>query len=181
MTKTDEEIINLYKNGNKEVFKDLIDKYTSPLFNFVARSVGKNNAPDILQEVFIKVWKNLEKFDSQKASFKTWIFTITKNTTIDFLKKKKNILFSDIGEENEYFSENIKDESVLPDEILQKLQDFDLLNKSIDSLPENYKNILVLHYQEEMTFLEIGKVLNKPLNTVKSYHQRAIIKLREML
>ena len=51
----------------------------------------------------------------------------------------------------------------------------------INKLPENYKIVLMLHYQEEMTFDEVGKVLNKPPNTVKSYHQRAIKKLREML
>jgi RNA polymerase sigma-70 factor (ECF subfamily) len=151
-----------------------------------------NNAQDIVQETFIKVWKNLPKFDEKKASFKTWIFIIAKNTATDFLRKsgspsggKKFINFSDLEKEtNEEkdvsFSENIPDENLLPDEILQKLQEADLLNEVLDKLPTYYKTILILHYQEDMTFDEIGKVLEKPLNTIKSQHRRAILLLRKM-
>lgn len=180
---TDEEIINLYREGSKEVFKGLIDKYTSPLYNFTARLVGPGNATDLVQETFIKAWKNISHFDSKKASFKTWLFVIAKNNTTDFLRKKKIINFSALryNEEDTSFAETIPDENLLPDEALQKLQDALLLNKLLDKLPFEYKTVLVLHYQEEMTFAEIGKILAKPLNTVKSYHQRAILKLREML
>ncbi len=178
----DEEIIDLYKNGEEEALKVLIDRYTPLLYNLVARLTTQNNAPDILQEVFIKVWKNLNKFDSSKASFKTWIFTITKNTTTDFLRKKKSLLFSDLEkEEDSSFSESIPDEAMLPDEVLQKLQDSELLNKVLKGLSINYQTILILHYQEDMTFDEIGKILDKPLNTVKSQHYRAITELRKIL
>lgn len=182
-SKTDEEIIDSYKDGEKEAFKELINRYNSPIYNFVAHLTDKNNAPDIVQETFIKIWKNLEKFDTEKASFKTWIFTIAKNTATDFLRKKKSLLFSDLESKNEEdisFSENIPDKNLLPDEILQKLEDSNLLNKFLDKLPVNYKTILILHYQEDMTFEEIGKLLEKPLNTVKSQHFRAIISLRKM-
>ncbi len=193
--KSDEEIIALYQNGEEGAFKGLIDRYTSPLYNFVARLTTKDSASDIVQETFIKVWKNLHKFDSSKASFKTWIFTIAKNTATDFLRKRKSLLFSDLparnalhgnaggekDEDNNFFEENIPDENLLPDEILQKLQDSLLLNKTLEKLPTNYKTVLILHYQEEMTFDDIGKILEKPLNTVKSDHRRALIKLREIL
>lgn len=184
---TDEEIIALFKDGREEAFKGLINRYTSSLYNFTARLTDRNNASDIVQETFIKVWKNLHNFDGEKASFKTWIFTIARNTATDFLRKKKSLLFSDMekntneNDNDNSFSENIPDENLLPDKILQKLEDSDLLNKILDELPLNYKTILVLHYQEDMTFDEIGKVLGKPLNTVKSQHHRAIVLLRKML
>ena len=188
--RTDEEIIILYKEGNKEVFKELIDKYTTPLFNFTARLTDKDNAQDIVQDVFIKIWKKLNSFDTSKSSFKTWIFTVTKNSIIDFWRKnkipggqKKILSFSDIENSNYDFpfSENIKDTEILPDEALSKLEDTEFLSKLINNLPENYKTVLILHYQEEMTFTEIGEILNKPLNTVKSCHQRAIMNLRKMI
>jgi RNA polymerase sigma-70 factor (ECF subfamily) len=187
--KTDEEIIFLHKKGDGEALKILIKRYASPLYNFTARLTGQNNAPDAVQEIFIKVWKNIDNFDSRKASFKTWIFTIAKNTTTDFLRKKKNLLFSDLesarqdlAEENKNtFAENIPDESLLPNEILQKLEDSQFLNTLLQKLRPDYQEILVLHYQEEMTFEEIGKILGKPLNTVKSSHRRAIIELRKMI
>lgn len=184
----DEEIIILYKNGDKEVFKELVDRYTSSLFNFTVRLTDKENAPDIVQDIFIKIWKNINGFDVSKSSFKTWLFTVAKNTIIDFWRKSKNFLgekkflsFSDLenGIDDYSFSENIKDEALLPNEILEKFEDSNLLNSFLDKLSENYKTILILHYQEEMTFDEIGKVLGKPLNTVKSYHRRAIVELRK--
>jgi len=179
---TDEEIISIYKNGDREVFKKLIDKYTQPLFNFIAH-LDRENASDILQEVFIKVWKNIKKFDEKKSSFKTWIFIIAKNTAFDFLRKRKNILFSDLEKEEglENFSESVPDEAILPDEVLSKIEDSEYLNKILNQLPAHYKMILIFHYQDEMTFDEIGKILNKPLNTVKSYHHRAILELRKMI
>ena len=182
---TDEEIISRYTSGDQGAFKELVDRYTTPLFNFSARLTNKNNAPDIVQEVFIKAWKNLAKFDAQKASFKTWLFTIAKNTTTDFLRKKRSFLFSDIGkvgdEDIDSFAENIPDEKALPDEVIQKLHDDKDLDEKLNRLSTNYREILVLHYQEEMTFQEISKILNKPLNTVKSQHRRAIIELRKMV
>ena len=187
--KSDEEIILLYKNGEEEAFKELINRYTSPIYNFVARLANRNDASDIVQETFIKVWKNLNRFDDTKASFKTWVFTIAKNTATDFLRKKKSLLFTDlekdIDDDINSFAENIPDENLLPDSALQKLQekeaDKKFLNNLLENLHPNYQEVLTLRYQEEMTFEEIGKILNKSLNTVKSQHRRAILELRKML
>ena len=185
LNKTDEEIIKSFKLGNQAIFKELVERYTSSIYNFTARLVGKTNANDMVQEVFIKTWKHLKNFDSKKASFKTWIFTIAKNTTTDFLRKKKSLNFSDLENQNDndlsFIVENIPDNELLPSESIQKLDDKELLNNILNKLRVNYKEVLVLHYQEEMTFDEIGKILNKPLNTVKSEHRRAIIELRKLI
>ncbi|MFA6524579.1 MAG: sigma-70 family RNA polymerase sigma factor [Candidatus Paceibacterota bacterium] len=180
---TDNELIELYKNGNDEAFKKLIEKYSSSIYNFTYHITGKNNASDIVQEVFIKVWKNINRFNPSKSSFKTWIFIIAKNSITDFLRKKKQLNFSDIKNYNDdySFSENIADENLLPDQMLQKLQDSEFLNNLLEKLSLQYKTILILHYQEEMTFDEIGKTLSKPTNTIKSYHRRAILELRNMI
>jgi RNA polymerase sigma-70 factor (ECF subfamily) len=183
--RNDNELIELYKNGEREALKYLINRYASPLFNFVARLTDRNDAPDIVQDIFIKVWKNIKKFDSKKASFRTWIFTIARNSVTDFLRKKRNISFSDVnenidGDENS-FEENIESEDLLPDEALQKLEDIETLNETLEKLRPDYLEILVLYYQEEMTFEEIGEVLDKSINTVKSWHRRAILELRKMM
>jgi RNA polymerase sigma-70 factor (ECF subfamily) len=185
---SDEEIILLYKNGDGEAFKTLLNRYASPLYNFVARMTNRNDARDIVQESFIKAWRNIGRFNPTKASFKTWIFTIAKNTTTDFLRKKKSVLFADLAQsarqdlaDENSFAENIPAEDLLPDEALQKLQDSEFLNKILEKLRPDYREVLVLHYQEEMTFEEIGKVLGKSLNTVKSQHRRAILELRKLV
>jgi len=178
---SDEEIIALYKDGDSEVFKCLIDKYSPPLYNFTARLTDEHNAPDIVQDTFIKAWKKIRAFDPSKASFKTWIFAIARNTAIDFLRKKKSLNFSELEEDGGSFSEQIPDENLIPAEALQKLEDSQLLNKLLEKLPLQYKTVLVLHYQEDMTFDEIGEILDKPPNTVKSHHHRAIAELRKLL
>ena len=186
--KTDEEIILLYKNGEEKMFRELINRYNAPLYNFIAYLTNRNEAPDIVQEIFIKVWKNINRFDAEKASFKTWIWTIAKNTATDFRRKKKSLLFSDLENsarqglaEDNSFEENIPAEDLLPDEALQKIENSEFLNKILEKLRPDYREILILHYQAEMTFEEIGKILAKPQNTIKSSHRRAIMELRKII
>lgn len=177
----DQILIQKYLDGDQIGLKMLIDKHTSSVYNFISRFVKDTQREDIVQEVFIKVWKKLESFDKDKAQFKTWLFVIARNTTTDYLRKKKMILFSSLDKEEENFGESIEDEIILPDEVLQKLQDKEMLDKVLNELKDEYKTVLVLHYQEDMSFKEIGEVLGKPLNTVKSYHQRALVILHQRL
>lgn len=172
-------LINKYLNGDDLSLKILIDKYTSSIYNFTQRFTGPLYAPDVTQEIFIKVWKNLKNYDKNKSQFKTWLFTIARNSITDYLRKKKSIPFSFLSEDN-FIEDNIEDGAMLPDEIYQKLQDKEMLVNVLEQLSPDYRLILTLYYQEDMTFKEIGEVLDKPLNTVKSYHLRAIKKLKDL-
>lgn len=177
----DEQLVKEYLEGSQDSFVILVEKYTPSIYNFSIRFVGREYANDIVQDVFFKVWKNIRKFNIDKASFKTWIFTITRNTITDYLRKKKMVLFSSLDKEEENFADNIEDEVILPDEALIKLEDKELLNNLLDKIPTHYRLVLVLYYQEDMTFNEIGQLLSKPLNTVKSHHRRALLLLRKLL
>ncbi|MFA6999588.1 MAG: sigma-70 family RNA polymerase sigma factor [Candidatus Paceibacterota bacterium] len=177
----DQILIQKYLNGDEDSLRMLIDKYTSSIYNFISRFIKDAQRDDIVQEIFIKVWKKLESFDAEKSQFKTWLFVIARNTITDYLRKRKIILFSSLDKEEENFGENIEDEIILPDEALQKLQDKELLDKVLNELKEEYRAVLLLHYQEDMSFKEIGEVLGKPMNTVKSYHQRALKVLHQKL
>lgn len=172
-------LIKKYLDGDQFTLKMLIDKHTSSIYNFSSRFVGKEQAKDVTQEIFIKVWKNLKNFDIKKSQFKTWLFTIARNTVTDYLRKKKSIPFSSLGEDN-LIEETIEDDSPLQDEAFQKLQDKEMLNKILEEIPSHYREILILYYQEDMTFKEIGEILGKPLNTVKSHHFRAIKIIKEL-
>ena len=91
---SDEHLVSKYLSGEKEALEILIRRYLKPVYGFVYKYTGGvSETEDISQDVFIKVWKNLKKFDQVK-NFKTWLFTIAKNTTLDFLRKKKMIPFS---------------------------------------------------------------------------------------
>jgi len=173
-------LIKKYFEGDQTSLKMLIDKYTSPIYNFTSRFIPSVYRDDIVQDIFIKVWKKLESFDIEKSQFKTWIFVIARNTITDYYRKKKATPFSYLKEE-EFKEGEIEDETVLPDLIMEKLQDKEMLDKIIEELKDEYKTVITLYYQEEMTFKDIGEVLGKPMNTVKSYHYRALKILHQKL
>ncbi len=183
-TKSDQQLIKDYLGGNEGALSEIINRYLKPIYNFIYRAVGRNNRDidDIVQESFLKVWKNLDKYNPDK-SFKTWIFTIARNTAIDFLRKRREVLFSEFIDEHgdNQLVDTISDPEPLPDEIIIKIEQSKLLDDLLNQLPLVYKEILVLRYQEDLTFDEIGKILQKPLNTVKSQHRRALITLRKII
>ena len=181
MNKNDEDLILDYLSGKDFALKTLVDKYTPVIFNFVTRFVGISESSDITQDIFIKVWKNIKKFDSKKSSFKTWIFTIARNTIFDYLRKRKSIVFSELNQDEKDFIEGLESVDDWPSEYVQRIQDKDFLEKILSKLGADYREVLVLHYQEEMTFTEIAQILNKSINTVKSHHRRALIKLRKLI
>lgn len=183
MEKTDSQIIADYLSGDENALSEIVGRYLKPIFNFIYRLVGNpQDAQDITQETFIKTWRNLKKYKTEE-NFKAWIFTIAHNTAIDWLRKKKNLVFSDFkNEEGENFlEENIADTSLLPDEIVMQGENKKLIGDAINKLPPMYKEVVILHYMNELTFDEISQVLKKPLNTVKSQHRRALLMLKDVL
>ena len=166
--------------GNEASFEALVSKYLDPVHRFAYRLIGdREAAQDVTQETFLKVWKSLSRFRSGE-SFRAWIFTIARNTATDYLRKKKSITFSKLSNDDFAFETTVASDEDLPDETLAKLQDTQALQKVLHQLPIEYQTVLILHYQEDLTFDEIGKTMDKPLNTVKSWHRRALLKLREL-
>jgi len=179
---TENRIISEALVGDEETYAEIVKIYLNQIYNFVFRLAGdRDAAEDITQETFVKVWKNLKKFDQSK-SFKTWLFTIAKNTTYDWLKKKKEIPFSSfVDEEGESWLENISSEEILPDEILERKDIADEFEKILEKIPVHYRAILLLHYKEDFSLHEIAEILDEPYNTVKSRHQRGLGKLKKLL
>jgi len=158
--------------------ESLINQYLKSIYNYVYRMVrDRNEAEDITQEVFVKVWKNLKKIDKEK-NLKSWLFTIARNATIDFLRRRKDIPFS---EKEEYFEETISDVELLPDEIFMRKELAEELEEALSKIRPDFREIILLHYLEDMTFEEISEIVGKPLNTVKSQHLRALHQIRRLL
>lgn len=184
MEKTDEELILEYLAGNEESFKNLITRYSKPLYFFAYRMTGKSElSEDILQEVCLKIWKKISQYKIGSGTFKSWVFTIARNTAIDQLRKKKFPVISqfDTDDGHNYLMETVSDPETLPETLIEKAEQKHMVDGAMQSLSLEEREILTLHYQEEMTFEVIGKILKKPLNTVKSRHRRALIKLKKYL
>lgn len=183
MEKTDQELIGDYLNGDESSFASLVQRHIKPVYNFVFRLSGSaEDANDIAQDVFIKLWKNLDKFDAKK-SFKTWMFTIARNTTIDWLRKKRSAVFAEFvqdGQEN-MIEENIAAAGPLPDELFATAENGHKISQLVEQIPKKYQEVIWLHYKQQLTFSEIGQVLGRSIETVKSQHRRAILALKSLV
>jgi len=175
---TDQELIKKYLKGDEKSFEILIAKYLKQIYNFVYRNVGSQaDAEDITQEAFVKVWKNLKKFD-QKKNFKPWLFQIAKNTSIDFLRKKKSIPFSRF--------ENDKGQNVLTENLsaplpnlTETISDRETIATAMSDLSKKEQNVISLRNKEGMSFKEISGVLKESINTVKSRYRRGLKNMKK--
>jgi len=181
---TDEQLVRQYLQNKEEgALEELIRRYLPLIFGFVKKYNGnEDNASDITQETFVKVWKNLKSFDQSK-NFKTWIFTIAKRTAIDWLKKRSALPFSMLEEEqgSRDFIDSLADKSL---SILEQLLLKEISKKlavAMAKLPAGYGNIIKYHIDKDLSFCEIAKELNEPLNTVKSRYRRGLILLKKVL
>jgi len=183
MDHSDQHLIANYLAGNEKSLETLFGRYLKPIYSFVYRYVGNGqDADDIAQDVFVKVWRNLKKFDQQK-SFKTWIFAIAKNTAFDHLKKKKAIPFSEFeNEEGENtLTETLADPSPLPTELLERAGMGQILTSAMEMLAPKYRMVLFLRYNDHFTFREIAESLGELENTIRSRHRRALIMLKKLI
>jgi len=172
--------IQEYLGGDDKSFDLLVKKYLKPAYNFSYHLCrDEKTAEDSTQDSFLKMWKNLKLY-KKHTSFKTWFFTIVRNTTIDYMRKKKNLVFSDFDtEEGNILEDTLSDKSLLPDKVFENKENIIRLGEVIGNLPIFYREVLLLHYMEEMSLEEISIALGRPLNTIKSQHKRALFRLKE--
>jgi len=180
----DEELVFHYREKEEDAaFVELVNRYLKPVYNFSLRLCGNpKDAEEISQESFVKLWKHIGAF-RQGERFKTWLYTIVRNTTIDWMRKKKSVLFSEFENEdgNNYLEDTLVDTEKTAHELFELSENKILVEKLLNELSVQYREVLVLRYHESLDFEEIGKMLKKSVNTVKSQHRRALIILRKKL
>ncbi|MDQ5955033.1 MAG: polymerase sigma-70 factor, subfamily [Patescibacteria group bacterium] len=184
MERSDEELLSLYLRGDEQAFGELVKRHLTTVYSFVVRFVGdQHDAEDIVQETFLKAWKSARSYKEEASKFKTWVLRIARNTAIDHLRKKKHVPFSafDTEEGVNVLAETVPDSEELPDEKLDRTLNAETLNHAMQALAPEAREILLLHYTNGLTFLEIGELLDQPQNTVKSRHHRAVLSLRKAL
>jgi len=174
----DKEIIQQYLKGDEKALEILIARYLKPIYSFVYKNVGDTAvAEDVTQEVFVKIWKNLKKFDAKKE-FKPWLFQIAKNASIDYLRKRKTIPFSRFENEagQNVLTDTMSDKS--PD-LLESLHNKNELAEIMEQLSEKDQKLLNLRHTEGQSFKEIAETMQESINTIKSRYRRIIINIRK--
>lgn len=183
MNRNDEKLVEDYLGGDKDAYTEIVTRYLKPIYNFIYRLIGnEKEAEDISQIVFLKAWKNIKKFDTDK-SFKTWIFSIAKNASIDYLRKRKDIPMSSFENDagDNPIADNLVSEERGADKVFAQSQDKKQIEIMMRGLSVEQKEVIILKYVNEMSLSETAEIMNMSKDTVKSHHRRALLKMRESI
>lgn len=171
--------------GDQEAFAQLVQRYSNSLFNFTYRFLNDYDAAsDILQQVFTQLYVSLPNLRTGEP-LKAWLFQVARNRCLDELRRKRVIHFSELqtpGEDDELSPlAIIPDTSPLPEDIAERHDLQDMLQQAISALPPKFRAVVLLRYASQLSFSEIGRTLQMPEATAKTYFQRAKPLLRASL
>lgn len=158
---TDEEIVAIVRDKDKEMYGEIIHRYQTKLAHYLRKFIGnQNELEDVLQDVFIKAYKNLHGFNCAKK-FSPWIYRIAHNEAVNRLKKLSRIIISLDENEWELIDEkaNVKEKA---DANLMKTQ----IERALALIKEKYREPLLLYFFEQKSYEEISDILRIPRNTV---------------
>ncbi|RXZ81365.1 RNA polymerase sigma factor SigW [Paenibacillaceae bacterium] len=170
--------------GDQRAFEEIVGLYQDKLYHLAYRMLSnRQEAEDAVQETFLRVYNNLERYDDT-MKFSTWIYRIATNLCIDRLRKRKPSYSLD-AESNEY--EGLDGYSMIPSdnrtpesETLQS-ETQSIIYQAMGTLPAKYKTIMILRYLQELSLQEIGDVLGMPVTTIKTRVHRGREFLRKKL
>ena len=178
---TDQQLVTRVLQGHPADFSYLIQRTEGLVAQLVVKMIRHPaDRPDVVQEVYLKVFKNLAGFKFQ-AKFSTWVGQITYNTCLHYLEKKQLVLVDPLGQESTTPSEDefltasapVADTSADPEAILFGQDLTTILRTAIEQLPPLYSTLIVLYHQQELSYEEIIQITSLPEGTVKTYLFRA--------
>lgn len=173
----EEELVFLLKNKDQKGFNILYNNYSGALFGVISKIVqSDDDANDLLQDTFLKIWRNIDNYDSSKGSIFTWMMNIARNLSIDRVRSAD---FRD-SSQNISMEQNI---IYQVDSEHQTVMDVDSigLRKVVDNLKPEYRQLIELVYYQGYTQAEVSEEYGIPLGTVKTRIKAAVGSLRAML
>lgn len=180
--RTDEQLLGAYRAGDKPAFATLVSRYQRELFHFLVRFLGdRAAAEDVFQESFLQVHQSMDQFDPSRR-FRPWLFTIAANKARDLIRSQArrptNPLQASIGgsgdDESGEFIDLMSAVQASPDEPMQREELQSLVHRTVMSMPENLREILLLSYFHQFPYKQISDILDIPLGTVKSRLHAAV-------
>ena len=174
-------VIEKAKNNDQKAFNFLLDKFWDDVYGFQLKRIeNENDAEDITIQTFSKAFDKIDTYNPE-YKFKTWLIAISKNIHIDFLRKQKNLLNEDLMHEDEQKVLEILDTAPSPEDKIITEQNLAKLLRDIKKLKPRYQEVINLRFFQELSYKEISKELNEPINNVKVKLLRAKKLLAEII
>ena len=174
----DSAVVTAFLGGEERAFQELVERYQTRLLNFIYRTIGdRDRAEDLVQEVFIRVYRHLHRFDRSKK-FSTWVYTIASNLAKNELRNRSRsplVLFQTIqgSSDEEDRPVQFEDTTARPDDMYRKRHLRELVEQTVSQLPEHHRQVFVLRELEGKSYEEIAEITDCNLGTVKSRLNRA--------
>ena len=182
----DSAVVTAFLGGEERAFQELVERYQTRLLNFIYRTIGdRERAEDLVQEVFIRVYRHLHRFDRSKK-FSTWAYTIASNLAKNELRNRSRnplVLFQAITKnwQDEDRPLQFEDETTRPDDLYRKRHLRELVERATARLPEHHREVFVLRELEGKSYEEIAEITSCNLGTVKSRLNRARTSFAEII
>jgi RNA polymerase sigma-70 factor (ECF subfamily) len=175
---TDNELVRLIREHDQERFSEIIDRYQTKLFVYLFRLVGdRDEAQDLLQDVFLKSYRNLASYDTNRK-FSSWIYRIAHNEAVNYIKRrslKRFIPWESVTATKDQLDLSSAEEGAEDAWIRKEMNQ--AVAAAIDRLPMKYRQVLTLRYWSDKSYEEISEILGRPINTVGTLINRAKRKL----
>jgi RNA polymerase sigma factor (sigma-70 family) len=177
ITYTEQELVAALKERNNQAFAFLYDHYAGALYSIIRQIITDNSelAGDVLQEVFINIWRKIESYDQTKGRLFTWMLNIARNASIDTLRSKSY----QNSQKNQELPENVYKGA--SNQTTQQNVDNIGLKKVLEKLKPEHRVLVELAYFKGYTHEEIAGMMTIPLGTVKTRIRNALLQLREYL
>ncbi len=161
---------------NGEIVEDLYLRYRSKIYGYLYNHLrNREDAEDLLSEVFAKIVEKIDSYDSSKATYSTWIFTITRNTLISHYRSG-----SSGGERTDYEDLVIVDTGETPEESYLRTDSMNQLAESLEQLPKRDRDIIIARYYYDYSFKKIGELMGLTEGNARVIHTRAVEKLKKI-
>ncbi len=172
---SDDKLIEMVKNGDCEAFAPLIERYKMSIYRLVYQMVhNRDDTEDLVQEIFIKAYQGIKTFKSG-YKFLPWLSKIAVNHTLNFIKKERKIDVQPLE-----WAQNYADNKGDPVQMVKEKMLKEKIAKAMAQLPEEYRVVLVLRIEEQLSYEEISQTLGIPAGTVMSRIARAREHLRNI-
>src|SRR4026209_1662660 len=182
----DSAVVTAFLGGEERAFSELVERYQTRLLNFIYRTIGdREKAEDLVQEVFIRVYRHIHRFDRTKK-FSTWVYTIASNLAKNELRNRSRnplVLFQTIkgNWDDEDRPLQFEDTTARPDDLYRKRHLRELVAETVAKLPAHHREVFVLRELEGQAYEEIAEITDCNLGTVKSRLNRARTSFAEII